>query len=68
MVAQSRKDTNNDGFTHPVAGRSTRVGRYLAVRWRAGASMQAKAALLHNKETKLCDATRKTQTLQVSYV
>lgn len=53
MVAQSRKDTNNDGFTHPVAGRSTRVGRYLAVRWRAGASMQAKAALLRDTALEL---------------
>ena len=27
---------------------------------------QAIAALLHNKETRLCDLTKKTQTLQVS--
>jgi thermitase len=52
-MAQSRKDTINEGFTHPVAGRSTRVGRYLAVRWRAGASMEAKAALLRDTALEL---------------
>ena len=48
-------------FIHPVAGKSERVSRYLAIRWRADASPKAKADLLRAAGVELATTSAKPQ-------
>jgi Subtilase family len=50
-----------DNFIHPVAGKSERVNRYLAVRWRPQAAPQARADLLRAAGVELATTNAKTQ-------
>ena len=45
-MAQQKKARLTESFVHPSAGVSTRVDRYLAVRWKNGVSADARAKLL----------------------
>jgi hypothetical protein len=45
-MAQQKKTRLTDTFHHPSAGTSTRVDRYVAVRWRGGVNEADKAKTL----------------------
>ena len=48
-------------FVHPVLGESDRDPRYLAIRWRSGATAEAKAALLRSAGLELATTEGKEQ-------
>lgn len=50
-----------ENFIHPVAGKSERVSRYLAVRWRVQAPPKAKADLLRAAGVELATTNAKPQ-------
>jgi hypothetical protein len=52
-MAQKKPAAPAASFTHPSAGISTRVERYVAVRWHAGVAADAKAALLRTAGVEL---------------
>jgi Subtilase family len=58
QVRAPKKGPGNPKFKHPVAGTSTAVPEYLAIRWRENAEQEARKALL--KELKLEFASLKT--------
>ena len=52
-------------FVHPVLGESDRDPRYLAIRWRSGATAEDKAALLRSAGLELAKTEGKEQPPQV---
>jgi hypothetical protein len=58
-MAQARKAAITEQFDHPAAGLSRRDPRYVAVRWKPGASQEDKLALLRSTGAELVPADPK---------
>ena len=60
-MPQQKKAAMTESFVHPAAGQSGRVDRYVAIRWKTGASAKEKAALLRTAGVELATLDEKAQ-------
>lgn len=60
-----KKAAMTESFVHPAAGKSDRVDRYVAVRWKSGAEAKDKASLLRAAGVELATLDDKSQPPQL---
>jgi len=60
-MVQQKKTAAGESFIHPSAGRSERIDRYVAVRWKDGAGGSERAGLLRTAALELASTGDKAQ-------
>lgn len=60
-MPQQKKTAMTESFVHPSAGKSDRIDRYIAIRWKADASAQDKVALLRTAGVELATLDENAQ-------